>query len=83
MEETVGSAGYDFPFPADSSKDRNNLAQIMGHGLYEMRTRYGPGYRVYYGKEGSHLLLLLCGGSKPTQRSDIRLANKYWQDYQW
>ena len=53
----------------------------LGHGLYEMRIHYGPGYRVYYGKEGSHIVLLLCGGNKSTQRSDIRLANKYWQDY--
>ena len=48
----------------------------LGHGLYEMRIHYGPGYRVYYGKQGSQLVLLLCGGNKSTQRSDIRLANK-------
>ncbi len=53
----------------------------LGHGLYEIRIHYGPGYRVYYGREGSRLILLLCGGNKSTQRSDIRLARKYWQDY--
>ena len=53
----------------------------LGHGLYEMRIHYGPGYRVYYGQEGNQLILLLCGGSKSTQRSDIKLATRYWQDY--
>jgi putative addiction module killer protein len=53
----------------------------LGQGLYEMRIHYGPGYRVYYGKEGGHLVLLLCGGNKSTQQSDIRLANNYWRDY--
>ena len=53
----------------------------LGQGLYEIRIHYGPGYRVYYGKEGGHLVLLLCGGNKSTQQSDIRLANNYWQDY--
>jgi putative addiction module killer protein len=53
----------------------------LGHDLYEMRIHYGPGYRVYYGREGSQLVLLLCGGNKSTQPADIRLANRYWQDY--
>ena len=33
------------------------------------------------GREGNRLVLLLCGGNKSTQRADVRLANKYWQDY--
>jgi putative addiction module killer protein len=53
----------------------------LGHDLYEMRIHYGPGYRVYYGKEDNRLILLLCGGNKSTQRADIRLANRYWQNY--
>jgi len=55
--------------------------KTLGQGLYEMRIHYGPDYRVYYGKEGGHIVLLLCGGNKSTQQSDIRLANNYWQDY--
>ena len=53
----------------------------LGHGLHELRIHYGPGYRIYYGLEGQALILLLCGGNKATQQSDIRLAANYWQDY--
>ena len=53
----------------------------LGHGLHELRIRYGPGYRVYFGREGQTLVLLLCAGNKASQRVDIRLAANYWQDY--
>jgi len=53
----------------------------LGNGLFEIHVHYGPGYRVYFGKDGSQLVLLFCAGNKSTQQSDIRLANKYWQDY--
>lgn len=39
-----------------------------------MRIDYGPGYRVYYRQRGNVLVILLCGGDKSTQRSDIRRA---------
>ena len=53
----------------------------LGRGLHEICIHYGPGYRIYYGRDGSQLILLLCGGNKSTQHSDIRLATSYWQDY--
>ena len=47
----------------------------VGEGVSEMRIEYGPGYRVYYRQRGDVLLILLCGGDKSTQRSDIRRAH--------
>ena len=46
----------------------------VGGGISELRIDYGPGYRVYYLREGDRLVLLLCGGDKSTQRADIATA---------
>jgi putative addiction module killer protein len=54
----------------------------VGEGVYELRIEYGPGYRVYYAKEGNIVILLLCGGDKSTQQEDITRARRYWIDYQ-
>jgi putative addiction module killer protein len=48
----------------------------IGEGLSEMRIHYGPGYRVYYVQRGAALVMLLCGGDKATQASDIRTAKR-------
>jgi putative addiction module killer protein len=48
----------------------------IGGGLSEMRIHYGPGYRVYYVQRGAALVMLLCGGDKATQTSDIRTAKR-------
>lgn len=60
---------------------------LFGHwrslhgGLYETKIDYGPGYRIYYGKDGDALVLLLLCGDKRTQDKDIELAYDYWKDY--
>jgi len=41
----------------------------------------GPGYRVYYGRAGDRIVLLLCGGTKEAQSRDIEQARTYWRDY--
>jgi putative addiction module killer protein len=46
----------------------------VGEGVSEMRIDYGPGYRVYYTKRGKTVIILLVGGSKSTQSSDIKTA---------
>jgi putative addiction module killer protein len=46
----------------------------IGEGLSEMRIDYGPGYRVYYLQQGAVLVVLLCGGDKRTQQTDIARA---------
>ena len=51
-------------------------------GLFELKIPFGPGYSVYFGIEGTELIVLLCGGDKGSQERDIMLARKYWADYQ-
>ena len=46
----------------------------VGHGISELRVHVGAGWRVYFTRRGADIVLLLCGGSKRTQRSDIILA---------
>ena len=53
----------------------------VGAGVCEFRINFGPGYRVYFGKDGERIVVLLGGGTKRNQRSDIRLAVERWQDY--
>lgn len=50
-------------------------------GVWEARVMFGPGYRLYFGKEGDALVLLLIGGDKGSQRKDIAKAAGYWKDY--
>jgi putative addiction module killer protein len=48
----------------------------IGEGLSEMRIHYGPGYRVYFMDTGNEIVILLCGGDKSTQESDIAKAKE-------
>jgi putative addiction module killer protein len=53
----------------------------VGTGVFELRISFGPGYRVYFGKDGDQLLILLSGGTKQRQQRDINAAIANWQDY--
>lgn len=53
----------------------------LGSGAYEFRINFGPGYRVYFGKDGERIIVLLGGGTKRRQQNDIRLALDYWEDH--
>ena len=53
----------------------------VGSGVYELKVRFGPGYRVYFGEDGKTLIILLLGGDKSTQDKDIKRAIEYWEDY--
>jgi putative addiction module killer protein len=53
----------------------------VGGGLSEMRIDYGPGYRVYYGKPGDSIVLLLCGGTKNGQSRDIKKAKALFETW--
>ncbi len=53
----------------------------LRQGLHELRIDWGPGYRVYYAMLGRVCVLLLCGGDKRKQSSDIERASQYLKDY--
>jgi len=53
----------------------------VGGGVHECRVDWGPGYRVYLGKDGDRLVILLGGGTKKRQQKDIEAAKTLWQDY--
>ncbi len=53
----------------------------VGSGVFELRISFGPGYRVYFGKEGDRVVVLVGGGAKQRQQRDIALALERWVDY--
>jgi putative addiction module killer protein len=58
-------------------------AAPVGEGVNELRIHYGPGYRVYFQRHGSTIVVLLCGGDKSTQAKDIKMAKllaKAWSE---
>jgi putative addiction module killer protein len=52
----------------------------VGNGVFELRIHTGPGYRIYFGIDGD-AVILLSGGSKKTQLSDINKAKERWSEY--
>ena len=63
--------------------EQGNFSNVkgVGAGVFEYRIDYGPGYRIYFGKDGEQLVILLAGGTKKRQDADIAAAKAYWQDY--
>ena len=53
----------------------------VGAGVFEYRIDFGPGYRVYFGKDGDAVVILLGGGTKKRQDRDIASAQERWADY--
>ena len=53
----------------------------VGGGVFECRVDFGPGYRIYFGKYGEQIVILLRGGTKQRQENDIALAKTYWVEY--
>lgn len=56
-------------------------AKPVGQGVSELRLTYGPGYRIYYAQRGNRVVLLLCGGDKSSQSSDIAKAHRLAADW--
>lgn len=53
----------------------------VGGGVFEYRIDFGPGYRVYFGKDGDAVVILLGGGTKKRQDRDIATVHDRWADY--
>jgi putative addiction module killer protein len=53
----------------------------VGAGVFERKIHFGPGYRIYFGKAGDVLIILLGGSSKQDQRDAIAAARERWLDY--
>jgi putative addiction module killer protein len=53
----------------------------LGAGVSEVKIDFGPGYRVYFGRDGNEIVILLAGGSKKKQQADIKTAQARWLDY--
>ena len=63
--------------------EQGNLSNTksVGAGVFECRVDFGPGYRVYFGKDGDTLIILLGGGTKKRQQKDIQVAQTIWKEY--
>ena len=63
--------------------EQGNLSNVkgVGEGVLEYRINFGPGYRVYFGRDGEVLVILLTGGTKKRQQRDIEVAIEMWTDY--
>lgn len=63
--------------------ENGNFSNVegVGAGVSEYKINFGPGYRIYFGRDGERLVILLHGGAKKRQDEDIALAQAYWADY--
>ena len=63
--------------------EAGNLSNVkgLGGGVLEFRLHSGPGYRIYFGRDGDTLIILLGGGRKARQRRDIEDARLLWSEY--
>ena len=68
---------------AVSRMELGNISNVkgVGAGVLECRIDFGPGYRIYFGRDGDVLVILLGGGQKKGQQHDIATAHARWKDY--
>lgn len=62
---------------------QGNLSNAKGleAGVFELKLNFGPGYRIYFGRDGDKLIILLGGGTKSRQERDIQAAVANWRAY--
>ncbi len=63
--------------------EQGNFSNVksVGKGVSEYRIYFGPGYRIYFGRSGYELIILVGGGTKKTQKKDIEKAQMFWAEY--
>jgi len=63
--------------------EQGNLSNVagVGAGVFEYRLDFGPGYRIYFGKDGEAFVILLGGGTKKRQQKDIEAVKSHWKQY--
>ncbi len=62
-------------------RGNTSAAKGIGAGVFELRLDFGPGYRIYFGWDGERLVILLGGGFKKRQQTDIERSHALWQEY--
>ena len=69
--------------PSPCRMEHGNFSNVkaVGAGVFEFRIDFGPGLRIYFGRDGDTLVILLGGGSKKRQQQDIAAAQQRWADY--
>jgi len=63
------------------SQGNKSSIKGVGEGVLEYKIDFGPGYRIYFGKDGERLIILLGGGTKKRQNDDIECAKAAWREY--
>jgi putative addiction module killer protein len=63
--------------------EQGNFSNVksVGEGVLEYKIDFGPGYRIYFGRDGDTIVILLTGGTKKRQQRDIDAAQNYWRTY--
>src|SRR5712672_2772542 len=81
--EGLGAAAAAKVTIALARMEQGNFSKVkgVGSGVYEYKIDFGPGYRMYFGKDGERVILLLGGGTKKRQQVDIENALSRWHDY--
>ena len=82
-EAQITPPRHESPSPDTDSNAVTFVQQLkgVGTGVFELRLDFGPGYRIYFGKDGETLVILLGGGTKKRQQIDIEVAQTLWQEY--
>ena len=82
LKDGKAKAKIDVRVRSIAAQDHFGDFKPVGDGICELRIDYGPGYRIYYTQRGEEIVLLLIGGDKSTQQSDIKKAKQILANYQ-
>jgi putative addiction module killer protein len=78
--EAVAAAKVTVALTRIAAGNLSNVKSVAA-GVFEYKMDFGPGYRVYFGRSGRTLIILLAGGTKKRQQRDIEMAHARWADY--